>query len=95
MNADKLYDAIFKRKSIRKYDPAPIDQNFLKPLSDNLDSLKPILTGIKTEFKIISPTQVTRKLRINAPHYIAAFSETKDNYKVNVGYMLQQMDLYF
>jgi nitroreductase len=52
-------------------------------------------SGIKTEFKIISPDQVTRKLRINAPHYIAAFSEAKDNYKVNVGFMLQQMDLYF
>jgi nitroreductase len=60
-----------------------------------LDSLKPMLTGIKTEFKIISPNQVTRKLKNNATHYIAAFSEAKDSYKVNIGYMLQQMDLYF
>ena len=54
-----------------------------------------MLSGIKTEFKIISPNQVTRKLKNNAPYYVAAFSEAKDAYKVNIGYMLQQMDLYF
>jgi len=95
MKENTLYEAIFKRKSIRNYDSAPIDQNLLKQISDNLDSLNPMLTGIKTEFTIISPNQVTRKLRINAPHYIAAFAEVKDLYKVNIGYMLQQMDLYF
>jgi nitroreductase len=95
MNGNNLYDEIFKRKSIRNYDPAQIDQNLLKQISDNLDSLNPMLTGTKTEFKIISPNQVTRKLRINAPHYIAAFAEAKDINKVNVGYMLQQMNLYF
>ena len=95
MDGSNLYEAIFKRKSIRNYDPAPIDQNLLKQISENLGSLKPLLTGIKTEFKIISPNQVTRKLKNNAPYYIAAFSETKDCHKVNIGYMLQQMDLYF
>jgi nitroreductase len=95
MNGNNLYEAIFKRKSVRNYDPAPIDQNLLKQISDNLDSLKPMLTGIKTEFRLILPNQVTRKLNNNAPYYIAAFSEAKDAYKVNVGYMLQQMDLYF
>ena len=95
MNGNNLYEAIFKRKSIRNYDPAPIDQNLLKQISDNLNSLNPMLTEIRTEFKIISPSQVTRKLKNNAPYYIAAFSEAKDAYKVNIGYMLQQMDLYF
>ena len=95
MNVDNLYEAIFKRKSIRNYDPAPIDQNLLKQISENLESLKPMLSGIKTEFKIISPNQVTRKLKNNAPYFIAAFSEAKEAYKVNIGYMLQQMDLCF
>jgi nitroreductase len=90
-----LYEAIFKRKSIRDYDPAPLDTNSLDEISKQLNSLKPLLPEIKTEFKIISSDQVTRKFKMNAPHYIAAFSETKDNYRVNIGYMLQQMDLYF
>ena len=95
MNENDLYEAIFKRKSIRNYDSARIDQNHLEEISENLGALKPMSAGIKTEFKIISPDQVTRKSMNKAPHYIAAFSEAKDAYKTNIGFMLQQMDLYF
>jgi nitroreductase len=95
MDKNALYEAIFKRKSIRDYEPTSIDTNRLEEISTNLQSLKPLLSGIKTEFKIISPNQVTRKLGNKAPHFIAAFSEAKDAYKVNIGFMLQQMDLYF
>jgi nitroreductase len=95
MSENDLYEAIFKRKSIRKYDPAQLDQNRLEEISKNLNALKPMTEEIKTEFKIISPDQVTRKGMNKAPHYIAAFSEAKDNYKANIGFMLQQMDLHF
>jgi len=95
MNETALYEAIFKRKSIRNYDPTPLDSNRLEEISKNLQSLKPVLADVKTEFKIISPNQVTRKGMNKAPHYIAAFAEAKNAYKVNIGFMLQQMDLYF
>jgi len=95
MNETALYETIFKRKSIRDYDQTSIGSNRLEEISKNLQSLKPLLADIKTEFKVISPNQVTRKINNNAPSYIAAFSETKDGYKVNIGFMLQQMDLYF
>jgi nitroreductase len=94
MNETALYNAIFKRKSIREYDPTPLDSNRHEDISKNLQSLKPMLNDIKTEFRIITPEQVTRKFNNKAPYFIAAFSETKDAYKVNVGFMLQQMDLY-
>jgi len=94
MDEAALYAAIFKRKSIRQYDPTPLGANRLEEISKNLQSLKPMLNDIKTEFKIITPEQVTRKFNNKAPHFIAAFSEAKDAYKVNVGFMLQQMDLY-
>jgi nitroreductase len=95
MNETALYNAIFKRKSIREYDPTPLDSNRLEEISKILQSLKPMLNDIKTEFQIITPEQVTRKYNNKAPHFIAAFSETKNAYKANVGFMLQQMDLYF
>jgi len=95
MNDNDLYEAIFKRKSICHYDLAPLDQNRLEEISKNLVSLKPISAGIKTKFKIISPDQVTRKGMNKAPHNLAAFSEAKDAYKTNMGFTLQQMDLYF
>jgi nitroreductase len=95
MNSNALYESIFRRKSVRNYDSTPINQDLLERISENLHSLKPMLGGIKTEFRIISAHDVTRKFRINAPHYIAAFSEAKELYKTNVGFVLQQMDLYF
>jgi nitroreductase len=95
MNDNDLYEAIFKRKSIRNYDSTKFDQNRLEEISKGLAGLKPLSEGIKTEFKIISPDQVTRKTLNKAPHYIAAFSEAKGAYKANIGFMLQQMDLYF
>jgi nitroreductase len=95
MKGDDLYTAIFKRKSIRDYDLTSLDQDILDEISENLRNLKPMTTGIKTEFKIISPDQVNRRVQKKAPHYIAAFSEAKDVYMANVGFMLQQMDLYF
>ena len=95
MNENDLYEAIFKRKSIRNYDSSPIDQNRLEEVLQNLHGLKPMSSEIKTEFKIISPDQVTRKGMNKASHFIAAFSEAKNVYKTNMGFMLQQMDLYF
>ena len=44
---------------------------------------------------MILPDQVKSGLMKKAPHYIAAFSEAKGPYMANVGFMLQQMDLYF
>jgi nitroreductase len=95
MNGNDLYAAIFKRKSIRNFDSAPLDQNRIEEISEELRGLKPLSYGSRTEFKIISPDQVKRRFSKRAPHYIAAFSEAKGAYMANVGFMLQRMDLYF
>ncbi len=95
MNETDLYGTIFKRKSIRDYDTTPLDSSRFEEVSRILQSLKPIFRDTKVEFKIVLANQVKRKFKNNAPYYIAAFSETKDFYKVNIGFMLQQMDLYF
>jgi nitroreductase len=50
--------------------------------------------NIKIEMKIVSQKDVKRLLSAKAPHYLAVFSETKDGYLANVGFMLQQMDLF-
>jgi hypothetical protein len=95
MDQTALYEVIFKRKSVRDYDPTPLESSRLEEIARKLQTLISMTPEIKTEFKIISPDQVSRKLSNKAPHYIAAFSEAKGAYKANLGYMLQQMDLYF
>jgi len=94
MENNDLYPLIFKRKSIRAYDMAPLDEKILQKISDFLHTLQPLRDDIKTEFKIISHNQV-RRARKKAPYYIAAFSEKKAHYLPNIGFMLQQMNLLF
>jgi len=89
-----LYPMIFKRKSIRTYDMVPLNKKILQKISDFLNSLQPMYDDIITEFKIIPHNQVKRTMR-KAPHYIAAFSENKAHYLTNIGFMLQQMNLFF
>lgn len=94
MEKTELYETIFKRKSIRNYDLTPLDQNTLTEISNHLNDLKPLYENIKTEVKIISESDVKRRMMKKAPHYIVIFSESKEGYLTNVGFMLQQMDLF-
>jgi nitroreductase len=94
MEKETLYETIFKRKSIRNYDLTPLDQNMLDNISTQLNNLEPLYEDIKTEFKIIGTDDVKRRMMKKAPYYIAIFSEVKEGYLTNVGFMLQQMDLF-
>lgn len=94
MEKTEFYPIIFKRKSIRNFNLTPLDDATLKEISEYLNSLKPMYGGIKTEFKIISPDGVKRRMMKEAPHYIAVFSEVKEGYLTNIGYMLQHADLF-
>jgi nitroreductase len=90
-----IYEVIFKRKSIRKYDVPPLDEEVLNRISVELNNLIPLYDDIKTDVKIISGDDVKLRGMKRAPHYLAIFSENKEGYLTNVGFMLQQMDLLF
>jgi nitroreductase len=90
-----IYDVIFKRKSIRKYDNSPLDEELLNRISEELNNLTPLHDDIKIDIKIISCDDVKLRGMKQAPHYLAIFSEKKDGYLTNLGFMLQQMDLLF
>jgi hypothetical protein len=93
MKQTDLYEVIFKRKSVRKYDLTPLDKKTLAGISAQFNALKPLYNNIKTEMKLISQQEV-KTMQPKAPHYVAVFSEIKDGYLTNVGFMLQQMDLF-
>ena len=95
MEKTGFYSCIFKRKSIRNYDLTPLDDVTLSEISEYLHSLKPMYDDIKTELKIVSSDDVKRRMMKEAPHYIAIFSEVKEGYLTNIGFMLQQVDLFF
>ena len=95
MKKKDIYKAIFKRKSIRKYDLSPLDKDILHVISAYINDLNPLYKDIKIDIKIISTNDVNRRMMKKAPHYLAVFSEKKEGYLTNVGFMLQQMDLIF
>lgn len=55
------YGSIFKRKSVKRYDPTPLDNNKLKGISNHLSNLEPIYDDIKTEIKILPLAEVQVK----------------------------------
>lgn len=95
MEKEKLYSAIFKRKSIRKFDLKPLSSDQLENIKKQLQTLEPLHNNIKIDLKILSPDLVKRRMMREAPHYLVVFSENKEGYLSNVGFILQQMDLYF
>ena len=90
-----LYETIFRRKSVRKYDLTPLDGHTLAEIMAHTSALKPMYDDIKIEMKLVSQKDVKGLFLAKAPHYLAVFSENKDGYLTNAGFMLQQMDLFF
>jgi hypothetical protein len=94
METEKLYETIFKRKSIRKYESAPLDKATMDMVRSEMASLKPMVPGIRTEVRILEADTVKGMFMAGAPHYMAIYSEEKEGFSANAGFMLQQMDLF-
>ena len=94
MMENELYEAIFRRKSVRKYVSKPLDQDALAKVSSFIGSLRPMLPGIRVELKIMTSHEVRGLFKVDAPHFLAFFSEVKEGYLTNAGFMLEQMDLF-
>lgn len=86
-----LYDTLFARRSVRKYDPAPLEQETLSTILAYIQKI-PQIEGQHAEFRILPQNEVDDN---RAPHYIIASCEESDAAYANVGYVLEQVDLYF
>jgi len=94
MNDLGLYEAIFHRKSMRKYIMEPLPGETLQKISDFVDTIEPLDSEIEYEFVYLNDDSVKNLLPIKAPHYILMYSKKKGRYLLNAGYMIQQLDLY-
>lgn len=93
-----LYEAIFVRKSIRKYKMQAIDQTKLDGILHFAESLPMLFDDISVEYKIIDNTAQNKKFTgafmVKAPYYFIIASDTTKNYNINIGYLMQQISLY-
>ena len=88
-----MNDIIRKRKSIRKYDMAKLDEHALDKVREQISKLVPLFPDIRYGIEI---TGKTRGLfNVTAPHYLVFGSEEKEGAYENIGFIGQQMDLFF
>jgi len=94
MDKELLYETIFERKSVRKYDMTPLPAGTLEKIQEFANHLTALDESIKYECVFLGPKDVQNLLPLKAPHYICLYSEKKNGYLMNAGYLLQQVDLY-
>lgn len=93
-----LYQMIFKRRSIRKYKFEAVPEQLLKDIQSfagNVAALCPEIS-VKTEIKENVDKSLALKglWKVEAPYYLVFYSEDKDGYMMNAGYILEPVLLY-
>jgi len=89
---EKLYPMIFKRKSFHLFkDIGTISPEELHEIEEIFYKCRPLIPGIKVEMKIVPATQTT--CRRGQEYCILLYSEMKEGYLPNIGYIGQQLDL--
>ena len=96
MNLNKeLYSIIFKRKSFhlfRNIGNDSISANDIENIKEIYKTLIPLCPDIKTAIKIVPANETTCKR--GQQFCILLYSEKRDNYLQNIGYLGEQLDLY-
>ncbi len=96
MNLNKnLYEMIYKRKSFhlfRNVGDECITSDEMKDIEEIYKKLVPLYPDIKTAIKIVPGNETSYKC--GQEYCILMYSEKKDNYLQNIGYIGEQLDLY-
>jgi len=88
-----LYEMIFKRKSFhlfRNIGNEHFTEDELKDIEIEFSKLKPLVEDIKVKIKIVKKESILR----GQEYCILFYSEKRDNYLQNIGYIGEQLDLY-
>lgn len=92
MFVEALYEMFFKRKSFRRFNGAlGISQDELKGIENKINDLRPLAPDIRIAYKIVPREETTCK---RGEYCLLIYSEEKEHYLLNIGYMFEQLDLY-
>ena len=90
-----LYEAIFKRRSFhlfRGIGGDKISHSELNAITDAWQGFERLLPEIRTAIRIVPAKEVNFKR--DAEYCVLIYSEKKENYLMNVGYIGEQLDLW-
>ena len=82
----KLEEQIYLRKSCRKYLDEPVNLDLIDEFMSNV---KPLNEDINYRYEFLKQNEVSSKMHFKAPYYLAIYSEIKENYMVNAGFIFQ------
>ena len=95
MTNTDLYESIFKRKSVRKYDMTPLPRQTIDEIMYFAEHVKVLDPEVRYKLVLITQNDLSvAQQSIKAPHYLCLFSEAKGSFLLNAGFVLQQIDLY-
>ncbi len=91
---NNLYEMIFKRKSFHRFKNIgneKITEEELKEIENALHSFTPLADDIKVKMKIVKDSTTCK---VGQEYCILLYSEKKEHYLQNIGYIGEQLDLY-
>ena len=91
---NNLYEMIFKRKSFhlfRNIGNEKISKEELIDIEKRFKDLKPLVNDIKVNIKIVNDSTTCKR---GQEYCVLFYSERKDNYLQNIGYLGEQLELY-
>ena len=93
-----LYDAMLKRKSIRKYADKKVNEKVLTEIQNYITTLKPLYDSISMKMIVLDDSKLGEYFEgnslIHAPHYIVITSQNKPFFGENVGFMGESLILF-
>ena len=93
-----IFEAIFSRRSVRKYIMEPLETELLEQLRKMIDNLSVLDSSCKVEFAIIDnlgkKSQAKGLLKADAPYYLAVYCENTPIAYRSAGYAAEQLVLY-
>lgn len=93
-----LYEAVFYRKSVRRYKDEKIPGKLLCQIKSFYNKIVPLDSEIKTDIEILERKDNISLFKglfvIDAPYYLVLFSEEKNGFEKNGGYIMENLVLY-
>jgi len=92
------YEAIFRRKSVRRYRDDEIDGRILDKIEHFGQDEHIVLPNLKIKWKVwkACDNNIKGLFLVKAPYYVTLYSETCENYLhlINAGCLMEQLALY-
>ena len=89
-----LYEPIFTRKSIRKFDMTPLESETIKQIETFISGVTPLLPKAEFTHKIAGPEDAKGLALPKAPHFMFISGKEQTLRNICAGFLFQHVELY-